>query len=212
MGKFFIYFFLLSCCFLSCNSSKEVASASEQDRAAKLNCQLPRVLDGSIALGFPKVDVLAPSSGKVNMTVLFADFNDVPATQPTDSVFAIINPIGPDFYKEISYGRMELNLIPHLKWLRLSQPAEHYGKGIYEFYPHRAFIQEAVDLANDQVDFSQTDIVLVLANPEASAIQMGPTFTCEDPELQIKADGASIATGITSGFDLNFWGGDLVGA
>ncbi|MEM1321805.1 MAG: hypothetical protein AAGG75_16215, partial [Bacteroidota bacterium] len=163
--------------------------------------------EGPIAAGFPKVEGLAPSIGKVNMTVLFVDFDDVPATKSTDSVFSIINPIAPDFFKEISYGRMELNLIPHFEWLRLSQPSLHYGMGIYEFLPHHDFIQEAVDLAADKVDFSQTHVVLVLSNPAAESIALGPVFKSLDPYYQIKAGEASISTGITSGYDLNYWGG-----
>jgi len=66
------------------------------------------------------------------MTVLFVDFDDVPATQSVDSVFSIINPIAPDFFEETSYGRMQLNLQPHLEWLRFSRSSEYYGTAIYK--------------------------------------------------------------------------------
>ena len=158
-------------------------------------------------MGIPKVEGLAPSIDTVNMTVLFVDFNDVPARQTTDSIFSIINPVAPDFYEEISYGRMQLNLQPHFEWLRLSKPSDFYGLAIYRGEPHLNFIQEAVDLADDQVDFSQTHIVLVMTTPEAEEIRQGPTFKSTDPNYHIRADGASIPTGITSGFDLNYWGG-----
>ena len=179
----------------------------QQNPLEKANCKLPRVVEGSIALGFPKVEDLAPSIGVLNMMVLFVDFDDVPATKLVDSIFAIINPIVPNFFEEISYGRMELNLNPHMEWLRLSKPSAHYGAGIYKGQSHLDFIQEAVDLANDKVDFSETHTVLVISNPEAKAIALGPTFKSRDPDYHIKADGASISTGITSGYDLNYWGG-----
>jgi len=207
MNKTLIYLLLMSMLFTACNIGKKETLAKAQSQEAKSICKLPRVVESSIALGFPKVQGLAPSKGKLNMTVLFVDFEDVPATKPTDSIFAIVNPITSDFYKEISYGRLDINLNPHHKWLRLSEPSAHYGAGIYEFEPHRDFIQEAVDLADDDVDFSQTDVVLVLSNPEAKAIDRGPTFKSRDSNWQIKADGASISTAITSGYDLNYWGG-----
>jgi len=172
-----------------------------------INCKLPRVVEGPIALGFPKVEGLAPSVGKLNMTVLFVDFDDVPAIQSTDSIFSIINPIAPDFYKEISYGHLEVKLKPHFEWLRLSKPSVHYGEAIREFLPHREFIQEAIDLAGDRVDFSQTDVVLVMANPKAEAIAFGPVFKSIEPEYHLKTAEESIAVGITSGYDLNYWGG-----
>lgn len=196
---------------MGCNNLQKSDPASQQNQSAKLNCKLPRVVEGPIALGFPKVEGLAPSIGKLNMTVLFVDFDDVPATKSPDSVFSIINPVVPQFFEEISYGRLELNLKPHFEWLRLSQSALHYGVGIYEFLPHHDFIQEAVDLAHGKVDFTQTDVVLVLSNPEAKDIELGPVFKSLDPDYQIKAKGASISTAITSGYDLNYWGGIWLG-
>lgn len=207
MNKYLVYLILISFLFTACQNGKKTALASEQNTNAKLNCKLPRVVDRTIALGFPKIEGLAPSIGTLNMTVLFVDFDDVPASTPTDSVFSIINPIAAEFYNEISYGRLELNLKAHHKWLRLSQPSAHYGEGIYEFEPHRNFIQEAVNLADSKVDFSETDVVLVMSNPEAEAIALGPVFKSLDTDYQIKTAEKSISVGITSGYDLNHWGG-----
>ena len=64
-----------------------------------------------------------------------------------------------------------------------------------------------MNLADDEFDFSETDIVLLLCNPAAKALVVGPTFSSLDSTYHIRADGASIATGITSGYDLNHWGG-----
>ena len=82
------------------------------------------------------------------MTVLFVDFDDVPAIQTVENVYSIINPIAPDYFNEISYGRMELNLQPHFEWFRLSQPSSFYGDAIRNGALHLDFIQEAVDLAD----------------------------------------------------------------
>jgi M6 family metalloprotease-like protein len=206
MNRQLINLLILFFLFVSCGN-KKAETSNQQTALEVISCKLPRVVEGPIALGFPKVEGLAPSIGKVNITVLFVDFDDVPSAISTDSVFSIINPIAPDFFEEVSYGRMELNLTPHLEWLRLDNPSTHYGKGIYEFRPHRDFIQEAVDLAKDKVDFRETDIVLVMSNPEAKAIAVGPVFKSLDPNWHIKAPGASISVGITSGYDLNHWGG-----
>ncbi len=207
MNRKLIYFLLLLFFGVGFRNEKKSNVVSEQSPESKLTCKLPRVIEGPIALGFPKVEGLAPSIGQLNMTVLFVDFEDVPASKSLDSVFSIINPIAPNFFYETSYGRLELNLNPHLEWLRLSKPSEHYATAIYYGQPHLDFIQEAVDLADDKVDFSQTNIVLVVTNPEAEKIKQGPTFKSIDSAYHIKADGASIPTGITSGYDINYWGG-----
>lgn len=194
--------------FLLASCTNENTGKSTQQNPSEINhCKLPRIVEGTIALGFPKVEGLAPSMGKLNMTVLFVDFDDVPAKKPTDSIFSIIHPIAPDFFEEVSYGRMELNLKPHHEWLRLSKPSSHYGAGIYKFLTHRDFIQEAVNLADSKVDFKDTDVVLVMTNPEAEAIPLGPVFKSLDPEFKIKTAEKDISVGITSGYDLNHWGG-----
>jgi M6 family metalloprotease-like protein len=207
MNKNIIYLLLVSMLFTACKKENKTASANEQKQDAKTNCKLPRVVESTIALGFPKIEGLAPSVGELNMTVLFVDFEDIQASKSTDSVFSIINPIASEFYEEISYGRLKINLTAHHEWLRLSKPSAHYGEGIYEFLPHREFIQEAVDLADNKVDFKETDVVLVMSNPEAEAIALGPVFKSLDPEYQIKTNEKNLSVGITSGYDLNYWGG-----
>ena len=197
----------LTLMFFSCGNSDPTPPTFTQTLEEILPCKIARQSTNRIALGIPKVEGLSPSVGTVNMAVLFVDFDDVPATISTDSAFSIINPIAPDFFQETSYGRMELNLQPHLKWLRLSNSSQDYGTAIYYGEPHLNFLQEAVNLADDEFDFSETDIVLLLCNPAAKALVVGPTFSSLDPDYHIRADGASIPTGITSGYDLNHWGG-----
>jgi len=207
MKQIFNLLLLLFICFTACKNKPKSSLANEQQSAEKTNCKLPRVVESTIALGFPKIEGLAPSVGELNMTVLFVDFEDVQASKSTDSVFSIINPIASEFYEEISYGRLKINLTANHEWLRLSKPSTHYGEGIYEFLPHREFIQEAVDLADNKVDFKETDVVLVMSNPDAEAIALGPVFKSLDPEYQIKTNEKNLSVGITSGYDLNYWGG-----
>ncbi|MEM6380617.1 MAG: hypothetical protein AAF705_20710, partial [Bacteroidota bacterium] len=192
---------------IGCENSELSDALITQTPVEMTYCRLPVATSNNVALGIPKLEGLAPSTGQVNVTVLFVDFDDVPATISPDSVFSILNPIAPDFFKEVSYGRMQLNFQPHLKWLRLSKSSLHYGSGLRAFQPHLDFIQEAVNLADDEVDFSQTNIVLVMANPDAPALPVGPAMNSMDIEYSIQADGARITTGITSGYDLTKWGG-----
>lgn len=200
---------ILIICLLAVSCGKNEASKTPMTQSPEVisACKLGRGTASNTALGFPKTNGFAPSTGTVNMTVLFVDFDDVPASLDVDSVFSILNPIVPDFFEETSYGRMHLQFQPHLEWLRLSKPSDYYASGIYDGLSHLFFIQEAVDLADAQVDFSQTHIVVVMTNPEAKAFQQGPTYTSLDPDYCIRADGALIQTGITSGYDLNHWGG-----
>ncbi|UYN90198.1 MAG: hypothetical protein KIT08_02920 [Anaerolineales bacterium] len=158
-----------------------------------------------LGFGFPRSEHRLPSLGKVNAIVLFADFSDAPATSSPQDVFAMISPMAEEFFVQQSYGRFELELEPYFTWLRLSQLSAHYGDSLTEYYRHLAFLQEAVDLADPQVDFSQTDMVVLVNNPDAYEIVYGPTYT-GFLDSGLTADGNIIPNGMTSGRDLLHWG------
>ena len=171
------------------------------------SCKLDKVFDNDfVDLGFPNNGPLR-STGTIKVQVLFADFPDAAATATTTEVFDLLDPVNQQFFDEMSYGRLNVNLVPNHTWLRLSMPSSHYAEGLRSASGHLAFIQEAVDVADADVDFSDADLVVVMSNPAATAIGFGPAFVSLNDGFSIKADGNSIRTGITSGTDLNFWGG-----
>ncbi len=77
--------------------------------------------------------------------------------------------------------------------------------------PHHARpsrLAAAIDLADADVDFLTTDVVLVMATRNATQIAFGPTFVgFAGAGGGLNADGVQINNGITSGADLPFWGG-----
>lgn len=171
-------------------------------------CKLPEAAHHrDIGLGFPRYATRMVSVGIVMGKVLFLDFPDVPANESPEQVFSRIAPAASDFYKAVSYNRLNLELEPHFVWLRMSKPSKDYmfERGL-TFDLHRAYIQEAIALANAEVDFSGVQAVYVMANPQASAISYGPGFTPVDNSFGIAADGNTITNGATSGFDLKDWG------
>lgn len=168
-------------------------------------CKLPPLSFTNVGLGLPNPAFKMPSVGDVKTIVLFADFSDVPATQTPEELLSIISPGAETYYAEMSYGKMNWTLEPHPVWLRLSQPSAHYGEGIRSFDGHLEFIQEAVTLADADVDFSTADSVIVLVPPEASAIPYGPALGAS-PGGGYFADGKTFANGATSGADLLGWG------
>lgn len=169
-------------------------------------CRLPTAAFTNVGLGVPRQPGFVPSVGTIKAAVLFADFADAPASETPEATFARVSPGAPDFFQQISYGRLTLELQPHLQWLRLSQPSAHYANLMTTGDGHLAFIQEAVNLAETAVDFSQAHLVVVLANPDAAAIPYGPAFGAGSGSPGIEADGVTIPSGVTSGADLAHWG------
>ena len=168
-------------------------------------CKIRSYAFTNVGFGLPNPAHKLPSIGPVKTIVLFADFDDVPARRTPEEVFAQISPSAEEYYSAVSYGRMVYTLEPHFTWLRLSQPSSHYGQGIRSYEGHLQFIQEAINLADADVDFSTADSVLVMVPSEAEAIPYGPAFGA-NPNEGYAADGQVFSNGVTSGADLLNWG------
>ncbi|HCR70158.1 MAG TPA: hypothetical protein DIW23_01840, partial [Anaerolineae bacterium] len=168
-------------------------------------CKKSPVAFTNVGLGIPNPPHKLPTIGNVKTIVLFADFNDAPASQTPEQVFSLISPNAEKFFNDISYGRMNYVLEPYFTWLRLSQPSTYYGEGIRTYDGHLQFLQEAVTLADANVDFSTANSVLVLVPTDAYAVPYGPAFGA-NPSFGYSADGKTFENGVTSGADLTGWG------
>ena len=170
-------------------------------------CRLPEMgLRNDVGLGFPRIPVRLKARGNVRFTVLFVDFNDVPATTSPQQVLSIISPQSEKYFDAVSYGKFKLRFAPHYQWLRMSKTSVdyHFGRGA-SFDTQRAYMQEAVQLAGKSLDYSQTDAILVITNPAVKAIDWGPAFSAA-PGFGIQAGGREILNGATSGSDLTILG------
>jgi M6 family metalloprotease-like protein len=170
-------------------------------------CKLP-VADGrgDVSIGgWPRITERSKTTGTVNATVIMVDFSDAPAMMTPQAAFAKISGATATF-SEVSYGRLNYAFNPRYKWYRMSKPSTHYAPLNQSFNSHRAYISEAVALADSEVDFSTTDNIVILANPDAGGLGMaGPAFAAINGN-GITLDGKYISNGATSAYDLNNWG------
>lgn len=162
---------------------------------------------GDVGTGFPRAANRLRTTGDVRFKVIFVDFSDAAATRTPPAVFDLISPGAERLYSALSYGRMKVILDPFLRWLRMKRPSGDYGwKGGLSFAHHRAYIQEALDLAQTAgADFSTSDAFIVLANPDALNLHNGPAFTPR-PGSGVTVGGRTFENGATSGHDLLYWG------
>jgi M6 family metalloprotease-like protein len=108
-------------------------------------------------------------------------------------------------FKEMSYGKLSYNLKPQLKWYRMSKNSSDYVAGGWTFIKHRDYMTEAAKLADSEVDFGNTDSLIILANPDAKGMgYSGPAFAAIRGS-GITLDGKYISNGATSAYDLNNW-------
>jgi len=166
--------------------------------------------DAGSHLGFPRPAHRLPATGLVKGTVLFVDFSDAPASRSPEETFALISPEAEQAFTTMSYGHMNLVWQPHFEWFRAELPSTDYD------WPNDverwlAYIQDAADQASSVVDLSETDFLLVVANPDADAIWVGPALATGPDWGGISVDGVDgdprmIFNGATSGADLLGWG------
>lgn len=187
--------------------SPELDPALHPANACKLR---NRTSDAGSHLGFPRPPHRLSATGVVNGSVLFVDFSDAPASRSPEETFAFISPEAELAFTTMSYGRMNLVWEPHFEWLRADLPSTGYDWG-NDVERWLAYIQDAADKASPVVDFSETDFLLVVANPDADAIWIGPALATGPEWGGIEVDGADgeprmIFNGATSGADLLGWG------
>jgi len=120
-------------------------------------------IEGGGLLG--SVSGLSPSATQVRLAVVAAAFPDKPFTQPTwrvrNTVFGpLATGSAADYYREVSYGRVELTGEVY-GWYLVSHSFAYYEQEAYGLgdYPRCAgrFVLEAVEAADATVDFSQYD-------------------------------------------------------
>jgi M6 family metalloprotease-like protein len=169
-------------------------------------CKLP-VADGrgDVSIGgWPRITERSKTTGKVVATVIMVDFSDAPATMTPQAAFAKISGATATF-SEVSYGQLNYEFNPQYKWYRMSKPSTQYAPLNQSFSAHRAYIAEAAALADSEVDFSSTDSIVILSNPDARGLGMaGPAFAAIRGN-GITLDGKYISNGTTSAYDLNYW-------
>jgi M6 family metalloprotease-like protein len=188
---------------------KVVAGSNPTPASAPTNitdCKLP-VADGrgDVSIGgWPRIADRMRTTGTINVQVVMVDFPDAVAKMTPQAAFAMISGAANTF-NEVSYGRMQYNLIPNYKWYRMKSNSTTYAPLNKSFLSHRAYIEEALAMADPDVDFSKADSFVILANPDSTGIgNSGPAFS-SIRSTGFTLDGKYIANGATSSHDLNYW-------
>lgn len=138
--------------------------------------------------------------------MIFVDFPDAVASRTTQSLYDLIAEGAAARFSAFSYGKLTATFAANHEWLRMSRNSTEYGfaDGL-TFEEHRELLQEAADLATT-VDFSSTDVLVLVTNPDAAGIGFGPAFHAS-PGFGINVPGGEILNATNSGNDLLYWGG-----
>ena len=131
-------------------------------RRSPFSCK-PRGLDDYTA-GFPLPAWVAPSTGQVKLTVLFMDFPNAQATYTTHTEIQNGFSYMVEYLEAMSYGQLDIEVDVVHQWWRASKDFEAY-LGISPIGTRSLFrgaSAEAVRLADDSYDFSDTDMFVTV--------------------------------------------------
>lgn len=130
--------------------------------------------------------------------ILFVDFPDAPANATTEEHFMHL-PQTVEFYDQLSYGRMNLQLEPVHKWYRMNESAADWD-ATFRTPPYNEGARRTVQLADPEVDFSGVDVVYILTSETYPYFLNAAHFP---PTGFIVADGNDIRNISTGSIDMN---------
>jgi M6 family metalloprotease-like protein len=112
--------------------------------------------------------------------MLFVDFLDSPGTTQPGAIYEAYAPRILDWYRTVSYGRLEIEVEPITSWLRLPRALSEYQAHGFE-----GAIEAAVAMADPAFDFSSVAALYVIA----AMPSLASTIVDHEP---IRVDGTAI--------------------
>ncbi|MER7394051.1 M6 family metalloprotease domain-containing protein [Streptomyces sp. NPDC000151] len=181
--------------------------ASERAHAAPASntarCKLPAATD-DLGSGFPVDNQALPAVGKLKSAMLFVDFEDHPATRGSLLKAESNLRSGVEYLENVSGGKLDVEVTSSDRWVRMPEPSTSYPfeRGL-SYEDHVRYIEDAIEAADADFDFSDTDVVWVVATEQAKNITYSPTTN----HLDVTVDEHHITHAITFGYDQWRWGG-----
>lgn len=185
----------------------EVDTSVNETVGQRNPCKLP-VADGrgDVSIGgWPRINQRMRATGTVTSQVIMVDFPDAPAKITPKQAFENIKGVTETF-SEMSYGKFNYLMEPTYKWYRMSKPATEYDPLGPTFKKHRAYLSEALQLADPDVDFSKSESFIVLTDPGNVPFVAGPAFTAISSKEAITLDNTDFYNGTGSAADLAWFG------
>jgi M6 family metalloprotease-like protein len=161
--------------------------------SAQTSCELANGTNRVLSEG-PTDRILHPAAvGELRVAVLFVDFPDVPADEDARTIYDSFLPAAVSWFQEASRGRFTFAPLPTYKWYRMPLPSTSYS-------PDFKYVQDAVAVADAEVDFSRVHAVYVV-QPRNGSFAVSPTHL-NYPTRGFPADGNEIRLGVTFGRDI----------
>ena len=126
--------------------------------------------------GFPRSDFRLQNTGNVKGLFLYVDFTDVKGTDDPTADAATFVPKFIDFYKSVSYGKLNLSYDVYPKYLHINKDSGSYKMDVWGSGDAYQYWKDGLSAAGPYVDFSKYDFVVVIPPTGISKIIYGPSM------------------------------------
>jgi M6 family metalloprotease-like protein len=107
---------------------------------------------------------MPPTTGELRVAMLFVDFADSPGSSAPESIYQASAPAVAEWATRVSYGRLRVNIVPWLHWLRLPRTLAEYERERFE-----GAVEAAVAAADPSFDFSSFHALYLVPSMDALA-------------------------------------------
>lgn len=154
----------------------------------------------------------ADLSRDMKAVMIFVDFPNARACDcehsETQYYYDMLADDGMKLYDEMSFGKIRLSVDGVMKWFRMPLADGDYSMGrVISAEIHRNYIEEAIRISEDEVDYSAYDIVYIVPPENAVNVPYSPTLVSRSHPVKSKSGNIGLA--VTFGQDMNFRKGKL---
>ncbi|WP_049567607.1 M6 family metalloprotease domain-containing protein [Streptomyces sp. SBT349] len=121
-------------------------------------------------------DTYPRAVGTVRAVMLFLSFPDAEPRLSPRRIAKDYFPATTDFFRDASYGKLDLAADVEAEWLRM--PADSVSYGIQRDWEPRsrsAYLRDALKLVSGRVDLADYDVVYLVADPDAPGVDPDAT-------------------------------------
>lgn len=170
-----------------------------QDMATcKLKNSAPSNINGR---GFPLPSSRLATKGVISGLVLFVDFPDVSGDGDLETRFKTYTDKFIDFYREQSYGRLQIEMKYVPKYFRISRNSSEYGMQIHNAGNPWMYLKDALSASDTDVDYSAYDFVVVIPPQSIGTIVYGPAFPVAMGDNQLRTNEKVLYNATVAGSD-----------
>ena len=141
------------------------------------------------------------NTGTVNGLMLYVDFTDVKGTDDPTTDAATFVPKFIDYYKSVSYGKLNFSVDVYPNYLHIPKDSSSYGMNTWDGGQQSQYWKDGIQAAEPYVNFSKYEFVVVIPPSGIKTIIYGPSMPLPPSDMTGATPQKVIFNGLVGGAD-----------